>query len=195
MAGAIEDTAVTGPAAEVRQVTILKCDLVGSTRTKSPLDLEGQLRFQTGFGDIISDFATRFEAYIERFEGDGAFLVFGLHQPREDAAESAIRMALLLLETIRKTDIVPGVELQIRIGLASGPIAAIRHLSNPRQDSVAGLTIDLAERLRAASAPNQIFICDLTRRLASGYFGYIDLGIIPAKGFEGGVQALSLIHI
>lgn len=189
MAGVPPQTTPVRPAAEARQVTIVKCDLVGSTRIKKELDLQGQADFEQGFADIVLPLAEQSGAEIERFEGDGAFLIFGLSEPREDAAEAALRMALALVETVRATTLLPGVELSIRVGVGSGAIAAIR---GSRLSNVAGLTIDLTERLRAAAEPNQILLCDQTRRLASGYFEYEDLGPVVAKGFENGVQAWRL---
>ena len=82
--------------AEVRHVTIVKCDVVGSTAIKRPLDLEGQLAFQDRFQQVVSDVVTRYGAHIEKFEGDGALILFGFPQPWEDAPESAVRLAMEL---------------------------------------------------------------------------------------------------
>ena len=76
-----------GPDAEARYATVLKCDLVDSTRTKKPLDLEGQFVFQRKSQQVMTEVAARYGEHIERFEGDGALIVFGYPQSREDAAE------------------------------------------------------------------------------------------------------------
>ena len=180
---AASDEPTSAPASEVRQVTILKCDLVGSTQMKSKLDLEGQADFEQRFAQIVAPIARRFEARIERFEGDGAFLVFGLASAWEDAAETALRAAHCLVEEVQRA------RLNVRVGVASGEIAS---LTNSPLQSVAGLTIDRAERLRAAAAPNQTILCEHTRALASRHFEYEDLGRVPAKGFEGGLRAWGL---
>jgi class 3 adenylate cyclase len=176
--------------AEALQMTILRCDLVGSTRTKRPLDLEGQLAFQSAFQEIVSKVADHYNgAHIERFEGDGAMILFGLPRPSEDASESAIRMGLELIDTIEAAEILPNVRLQIRVGIASGLVAVLKHLLTPQSDRIGGITVDLAERLRALAGPGQIVLCDTTKRVAAGFFSYDDLGVVEAKGFDEGVRA------
>lgn len=188
-----ESPAPGGPAAEARHATILKCDIVGSTRTKKPLDLGAQLEFQRGCEQIVLDLADRYGAHIERFEGDGALVVFGFPQAMEDAAESAVRMGLDLIEAVRGAEIVPNVQLQLRVGIASGLIAVVNRPSYRKSESIAGLTIDMAERLRALADPDQVVIADSTKRLAAGFFRYHDLGTVVAKGFDEGVRAWRVI--
>ena len=131
-------------APEVRQVTILKCDIVDSTRITAALDLEGQLNFERGFHDIVMGLAQRFEADMERFEGDGAFLILGLSRPREDAAECALRLARELVSAVEGWRLIPDVAFQLRVGVASGPVAAVKH---SELHSIAGHTINRAQRL------------------------------------------------
>ena len=83
---------IGGPEAEARHATIVKCDLVASTRAKRQLDLEAQFKFQQRFQQIIAKTAEKYGAHIDGFEGDGALLVLGFPNPREDAAESAGRV-------------------------------------------------------------------------------------------------------
>ena len=176
-----------GSAAEARHATVLKCDIVGSTRIKKQLDLEGQLAFQHGVERFIADVATRHSARIREFQGDGALIVFGFPQPREDAAELAVSMGLDLVNAIAAAEIVPNTRLQLRVGVASGLIAVAKN------ESVAGLVIDLAERLRALADPGQVIISDATKRLAAGFFLYSDLGSVQLKGFEEGTRAWRVV--
>jgi class 3 adenylate cyclase len=176
-----------GLAAEARHATVLKCDIVGSTRIKKLLDLDGQLAFQHGVERFIADVATRHSARIHEFQGDGALIVFGFPQPREDAAESAVSMGLDLVNAIVMAEIVPNTRLQFRVGIASGLIAVAN------DESVAGLVIDLAERLRALADPDQVVISDATKRLAAGFFRYSDLGSVQLKGFEEGARAWRVV--
>src|SRR5215468_166733 len=179
--------------AEALQMTILRCDLVGSTRAKKPLDLEGQLTFQSAFQEIVSKVAGHYSgAHIERFEGDGAMILFGFPRPSEDASESAIRMGLELIDTIEAAEILPNVRLQIRVGVASGLVAVLKQLSTPQSDRIGGITMDLAERLRALAGPGQIVLCDTTKRVAAGFFSYDDLGVVEAKGFDEGIRAFRI---
>jgi len=103
---------IGGPEAEARHATIVKCDLVASTRAKRQLDLEAQFKFQRRFHETIAKIAEKHGAHIDGFEGDGALLVVGFPNPREDAAESAVRMGLDLIDAVRTTELIPNVHLQ-----------------------------------------------------------------------------------
>jgi class 3 adenylate cyclase len=189
-----ETIALEGCDAEARHATVLKCDLVGSTQIKRRLDIEGQLIFQRGFEQFVTAVATRHGAHIERFEGDGALIVFGFPQSREDAAESAVRMGVEFVDTIPDAEIIPAVRLQLRVGVASGLIAVVRRPSSPRGELIGGLTIDLAERLKALANPGQVVIEGATKRLAAGFFRYTDLGSVQLKGFDEAVRAWRVVN-
>jgi class 3 adenylate cyclase len=172
----------------------VKCDIVGSTRIKRSLDMDGQLAFKRGLVATINEVTARHGGYVEQFEGDGAVVVFGYPEPREDAAESAVRMGLETVDAIGAARFVPGVRLQIRVGVASGPLAVIKHPRVEEGEPVAGLVIDMAERLRALADPDRVVISDGTRRLAGRFFEYEDLGTVPVKGFEEGVRAWRVVR-
>lgn len=175
--------------AEARYATVLKCDVVNSTTSKQSLDLEGQLGFQRNFERIVADAAARYDAHIERFEGDGATVVLGFPKSREDGAEATIRLGFDLVDAVVNGQIIPGNQLQLRVGIASGTVAVLHRLSTSRGENIAGLTMDLAERLRASGDPGQIIVSDATKRLAGAFFRYDDLGLIKLKGFKEGIQA------
>jgi class 3 adenylate cyclase len=182
------------PDAEVRHATVLKCDIVGSTRVKRGLDLDGQLAFKRGFEATIAEVAARHGGHVEQFEGDGALVFFGYPEAREDAPESAVRMGLEVVEAIDAARFVPDVRLQIRVGIASGPLAVIKEPGVERGEPVVGLIIDMAERLRALADPDRVVTCDRTKRLAARFFEYDDLGIVQVKGFEEGVRAWRVVR-
>lgn len=190
MALAMQQTAHGHPAGEARQVTILKCDVVDSTRITGSVDLDGQLGFERGLHDILKGLAEEFGADMERFEGDGAFLVFGLSRPREDAVRSALQMARALVAAVGGWQPIPGETLRLRVGVSLGPVAAVR---DSELHSVAGHTINRAQRLLQAAAPNEILLCEKVRRRAGGHFTYQELGQIPAKGFDEGIAAWRLV--
>ena len=182
------DAAPGVPQAERRHATVVKCDIVGSTRINQGLDLDGQLAFKRGWESLASRIAARHAGHVERFEGDGALVTFGWPAPSEDAAESAVRMAVELAEAIATADFAPR-ELQVRIGIATGAVAVLKRPEVSKSESIAGTTIDLAERLRAAAAPGEVVVCNVTKRVAGLFFEYLDLGAIALKGFEQPVQA------
>ena len=130
--------------------------------------------------------------HVEPFEGDGAMLVLGDSVQAEDSAESAVRMGLDLVRAITETEIVPNVPMRLRVGIASGLMAVVGP-PEARGGRFAGVTIDLAERLRALAEPGQVVIADGTQRLAAGFFRYDDLGLVPVKGFQEGVRAWRVV--
>jgi class 3 adenylate cyclase len=177
----------------VRHATVVKCDIVGSTRLKRGLDMDGQLAFKRGLVATVNDVTARHAGHVEQFEGDGAVIFFGYPEPREDAAESAVRMGLEIVAAMASARFVPGVRLQIRVGIASGPLAVIRQPRADEGEPVAGLVIDMAERLRVLADPDRVVICDGTKRLAGRFFEYEDLGTVHVKGFEEGVRAWRVV--
>ena len=194
MGGVNRRSGSRAPDAEVRHVTVLKCDVVDSTRLKRTLDLDGQLAFKRSFEDTIHEVAGRYAGHVEQFEGDAALVFFGYPDAREDAAESAVAMALDVVDAIAAATFMPGTRLQIRIGVASGVLAVVKESSIQRGEPYAGLIIDIAERLRALAEPDQVLTCDVTKRLAARFFEYADLGTAHVKGFEDGVRAWRVVR-
>jgi class 3 adenylate cyclase len=186
----MQQTTSGQPAAEARQVTILKCDIVESTRITGSLSLDRQLEFERTFHDLIKGLAQRFGAHMERFEGDGAFLILGLSPAREDAAKCALDLAHELVAEVGAWRFVPDEPLRLRVGVASGQVAAVQH---SELHSIAGNTINRAQRLMQAAGHDEILLCDQTRTMAAGFYAYKALGHVPAKGFEGGINAWRLV--
>jgi class 3 adenylate cyclase len=188
-----ESVASLGTDADARHVTILKCDVVGSTGVKKRLDLEGQLNFQRRFQKTVSEVAARYDAQVEKFDGDGALVRLGFPRPREDAPESAVRMGIELVEAIHLAEIVPNVRLEIRVGIASGVIAVVKNSAGG--DPIGGMIPEMAERLRMLAAPGEVIVADATKRLAGGFFNYDDLGVVQAKGFDEGIRAWRVLGV
>ena len=90
----------------------------------------------------------------------------------------AVRLGLELVQAIGQAEIVPGNRLHLRVGIASGLIAVLTRPSRAKEDAIVGLTIDLAERLRAEANPDEVVIAGSTKRLAGGFFRYDDLGTV-----------------
>src|SRR6516165_8294100 len=108
--------------AERRQLSIMFCDLVGSTALTARLDPEDMWRVIATYHDCISDIIGRYGGKIARYMGDGVLIYFGYPQAREDDAVQAVRAALALLDAITnlRTNVEGG--LQARIGLATGTV-------------------------------------------------------------------------
>jgi class 3 adenylate cyclase len=190
------DTPETRPAtpeahdAERRQVTVMFCDLVGSTELANLLDPEdvGALihRFQHACAGAI----TRFDGFVAKFMGDGVLAYFGYPQANEDAAEHAVSSALAIIGAIGQLRRPDGRAFQARIGIATGivVIGDIVGEGAAREHSIIGETPNLASRLQAMADPNSILVGDNTYRLLARRFEYQSLGEHALKGFATPVR-------
>jgi class 3 adenylate cyclase/predicted ATPase len=164
---AAETTAVAAPPAEAerRQLTLLFCDLVGSTELAARLDPEDLREVMRAYQAARADVVCRFEGHPARFLGDGVLAYFGW--PRA------------------------GVRLQARVGVATGQVV-VGDLNGERtsdKDAVSGDTPNLAARLQVLAAPGSVVISQSTRRLVGRAFELTDLGPQRLKGFAKPLSA------
>ena len=113
-------TALSTLSGERRQLTVMFCDLVGSTALSEKLDPE-ELRnllhdYRTRCGEVIN----RYEGFVARYVGDGILTYFGWPTAHEDDAERALRAALEITQTIKRASATE--PLSVRIGIATGPV-------------------------------------------------------------------------
>ena len=161
--------------AEARLATILKCDIADSTRTWAKLDLSDGLKLTRAFRRAVADVVERHGGQVVAWEGDGALVLFGFPDAREDAPETAVRAGLQLVHAVRSVQ-VADVSINLRVGISSGRIAV--DLVNKLLD---GMEFNIAERLQAAGKPGWVVVTDGTKRLAKNFFEYDDLGLLPAR--------------
>ncbi len=185
-------TAKASSLGERRQLTVMFCDLVGSTALSTILDpeeLNGLIRSYRGAcGAVVS----RYEGHVAQYLGDGILAYFGWPVAFEDAAERAVRSALEIIDAVKA---LPSARpLEVRIGLATGPVVVGE--DSPEGGGEAGLAVgetpNLAARLLALANPGEIVIADVTRRLLGNAFSLTDLGGHALKGIEQPVQAWRL---
>jgi len=174
--------------AEARLATILKCDIADSTRTWAKLDLSDGLKLTRAFRRAVADVVERYGGQVFAWEGDGALILFGFPDAREDAPETAVRAGLELVHAVRSVR-VADVGINLRVGISSGRIAV--DLVNRLLD---GMEFNIAERLQAAGKPGWVVVTDGTKRLAKNFFEYDDLGLLPAKGFDQGLRAWRVVR-
>ena len=179
------------PESERRQLTIMFCDLVGSTALSGRLDPEDLKEVMTSYQDACAGAIARYEGVVAKLLGDGVLAYFGFPQAHEDDAERAIRAGLDVIEKVKELARDPGDQLQVRIGIATGPVI-VGDMIGERisdKDTVVGETPNLAARLQGLAGPNEIVISQSTNRLVDGLFGMDDLGQNELKGFARPVQA------
>ncbi|HEY2050319.1 MAG TPA: adenylate/guanylate cyclase domain-containing protein [Caulobacteraceae bacterium] len=171
-------------AAQRRQISVLFCDLVGSTELSARLDPE-EMR------DLIADFhracATQVEAtggFLAKYLGDGVLAYFGYPTAHEDDAERAIRAGRAAVEAVSRLQTPTGEALAARVGIATGVVVVGDLIGHgwSQERSVVGETPNLAARLQGLAPPGGVVAADVTRRLAAGGFEFRDLGPVQLKG-------------
>ncbi len=108
--------------AERRQLTVMFCDLVGSTELSRRLDPEDLREVMRRYQDAAAGAITRYEGYVAKFLGDGVLAYFGWPQAHEDQVERAVRAGLDAVAAVAKLKFDDNVALQARIGIATGRV-------------------------------------------------------------------------
>jgi class 3 adenylate cyclase len=172
--------------ADRRLLSVLFCDLVGSTALSAQLDPEDMHELTRRYQDGVAGAITRFGGYVAKYLGDGVLAYFGWPTAYEDHAERAIRAGLETLSAVEGISLSDGRPLRARIGISSGQVVVgdLAGSSANERGSIAGDTPNLAARLQGFAAPGQIVVSESTRRLAGQSFEIQNLGIQDLKGFE-----------
>ena len=177
--------------AERRQVTVMFCDLVGSTALSTRMDPEDLREVISAYQNFVAETVGRFGGFVARYMGDGVLVYFGYPQAHEDDAERGVRAGLALVQAVPKLTTVAGVPLQVRVGIATGLVVVgdLFGEGASQEHEVVGETPNLAARLQALAEPGAVVISSSTRRLTGGFFDYRDLGTVVLKGFAETVPA------
>jgi class 3 adenylate cyclase/tetratricopeptide (TPR) repeat protein len=172
--------------AERRQLTVLFCDLVGSTALSRQLDPEDLRDLMRRYQEAVADAMTRYDGHVAKYLGDGVLAYFGWPLAHEDQAERAVHAGLA---AIAATAGLPagGTPLTARVGIATG-LVVVGDLAG-ESDAIAGETPNLAARLQALAAPGEVVIGETTRRMVAAAFDLRDLGATSLKGFADPVPA------
>ncbi len=192
---AVPDEPVPRDEAERRQLTVMFCDLVGSTALAARLDPEDNLRVMASYHACISKVISRFQGTVARRLGDGLLAYFGYPRAQEDDAEQAVRAALASIDAIATlwTDV--DAALQVRIGIATGTVVVRELLIGEisAEQPLVGEAPKLAACLQTAGESGTVLICPNTRRLTGGHFHYRDLGSIALKGWAEAVPVWQVL--
>ena len=173
---------------ERRQLTVMFCDLVGSTALSEKLDPEELRDLLHAYRTLCGDVIARYDGFVARYVGDGILTYFGWPTAHEDDAERAVRTALEIVQTVRRASATEA--LSVRIGIATGPVVVGEPAGVGDQAKLAvGSTPNLAARLQGLAAADQIVIAASTRRLVGNAFDLSDLGEHDLKGIAEPVHA------
>lgn len=181
--------------AERRQLTVMFCDLVGSTRLSVQLDPEEMSRIIAGFQTACAGAVTRFGGSIAKYMGDGALVYFGYPEAHEEDAERAVRAGLALIDAMSAMRLLLPLQPQVRIGVATGLVVVGELVGegSARERVAVGETLNLAARIQAIAPPDSVVVQETTRRLAGVTFDYGDLGKHELKGFAEEVRLWRVI--
>src|SRR5262249_13860223 len=176
---------------ERRQLTVLFCDLVGSTFLAATLDPEDLRDVIRGFQACCAAVITRMGGYVARYMGDGLLVYFGYPQAHEDDAERAVRVGLDLVEKVSQLLLPTREPLQVRVGIATGVVVVGDTIGDEsaQEQVVVGETPNLAARLQSVAAPNTTVIAASTLRLLGDVFVCERLEAFELKGFSESVVA------
>src|SRR5271169_6459851 len=164
--------------AERRQLTVMFCDLVGSTAMSARLDPEDMREVIRAYQDACSGAVARYDGFVAKFMGDGVLAYFGFPRAHEDDAERAARAGLDITAVVAKLDTRAKETLKVRIGVATG-IVVVGDLvgqGSAQEQAVVGDTPNLAARLQGLAEPGCVVVAESTKRLLGGTFDLKPLG-------------------
>ena len=176
--------------AERRQLTVMFCDLVGSTGLSARFDPEDMRDLIAVYRKCVTDAVARFDGFIAQYLGDGVLAYFGYPHAHEDDAERAIKAGMAVVAVVDSIKGPVAGQLKARIGIATGLVVVGEQMgAADSQERVAiGETPNLAARLQAGAAPGEVVIAASTRRLVGRMFDCRLLGSIEVKGIPKPVE-------
>jgi class 3 adenylate cyclase/predicted ATPase len=174
--------------AERRQITVMFCDLVGSTALSEALDPEELRGVMQAYRKACSKVIARYDGHVAQYLGDGVMVYFGWPAAHEDDAGRAVRAGLDIIDAVAALE--SEAALAVRIGIATGLVVVGESDADDGADSklAVGETPNIAARIQGLAAPGTVAIAQSTRRLMGGAFALEDLGTHDAKGVAGGLQ-------
>jgi class 3 adenylate cyclase/predicted ATPase len=183
-------------AAERRQLTVMFCDLVGSTALSARLDPEDMREVVGAYHRCCADLITKAGGFVAKYMGDGVLAYFGYPQAHEHDAERAVHAGLALVEATPKLNTVAGVPLAVRVGIATGLVVVgdLIGAGAAQEQAVVGETPNLSARLQTLAEPNTVVIAEGTRNLLGELFELEDLGAKELKGILGPVRAWAALR-
>jgi class 3 adenylate cyclase len=190
------DSAAPQDSAERRQLTVVFCDLVGSTALSARLDPEDLRSIIGAYHRCCTELIERNGGFVAKYMGDGVLAYFGYPRAHEHDAERAVRAGLALVEAVPNLTTAARVPLQVRVGIATGLVVVgdLIGAGAAKEQAVVGETPNLAARLQVLAEPGAVVIAASTRQLTGGLFEYRDVGSVQLKGFAESVPALQVLR-
>src|SRR6516164_4502405 len=167
-------------APERRHLTVMICDLVGSTALSARLDPEDMRAVIDAYHAACARITRTYDGFLAEFRGDGILAYFGYPRAHEDDAERTVRAGLDIIAAVARLKTHAAEPLAVCIGIATGVVVVGEGAL--REHAVVGDTPNLAARLQALAEPGTIVVAASTRRLLGDLFRLRDLGLHKVKG-------------
>lgn len=185
----MQPLSLRGDGAERRQITVLFCDVVGSTQLSDKLDPEELRDVIRAYQATSSDVIDRYEGHIAQYLGDGLLVYFGYPRAHEDAPRRAVKTALDIVRAIDalNSDLERryGVTLALRIAIHTDyGVAGDVGGKGRKEQLVIGRTPNIAARLQELARPNTVVVSDATKQLAERWFAFESCGEHLLKGIS-----------
>jgi class 3 adenylate cyclase/predicted ATPase len=179
--------------AERRQLTVMFCDLVGSTPLSTRFDPEDLREIVGAYHRCVADTVARLGGFVAKYMGDGVLVYFGYPEAHEDDAERAARAGLAVIAAVGQ--LATQEPLNVRIGIATGLVVVgdLIGTGAAQERGVVGETPNLAARLQALARPGTMVVADSTTRQIGTLFEIEDLGPQPLAGFAEPQRAWRVI--
>jgi class 3 adenylate cyclase len=164
-------------AAERRQLTVMFCDLVGSTALAARLDPEDIRGIMAAYHQCCASLIERNGGFVAKYMGDGVLAYFGYPLAHEHDAERAVRSGLAIVDAAPKLETGAGEPLHVRVGIATGIVVVGDLLGSgeAQERGIVGETPNLAARLQGIAKPDTVVIAESTRMLLGNLFDLQDL--------------------
>jgi class 3 adenylate cyclase len=199
LAGVVPTTAVDivpvaiSAAGERRHLTVLFCDLVGSTEIAARLDPEEWREIVASYHRVSTEAVIQFGGYVAQYLGDGLMAYFGWPEAHDNDAERAARAGLAILDALERLDLQPSpARLAARVGIDSG--AVVVGSSPGKEADVFGDAPNIAARVQSIAEPDTVVVTAQTHKLISGLFVLEDLGPQQLKGLEHPLQLYRVVR-
>src|SRR3954468_12660120 len=176
---------------ERRPLSVMICDLVGSTALTARLDPEDMGAVIDAYHAACARITLSYDGFLADFRGDGIMAYFGYPIAHEDDPERTVRAALDIIAAVARLETRAGEPLAVRIGIATGMVVVgdLGGEGKLREHSVVGGAPNIAARVQALVEPNTVVVADSTRRLLGDIFNLRDLGAHQLKGISAPVCA------
>jgi class 3 adenylate cyclase len=177
-------------AGERRYLTVMFCDLVGSTGISAQLDAEEWRDIVTSYHRTVAQVVIRFSGHVAKNLGDGVLVYFGYPQAQENDAERALHAGLAIVEAISARGLTAVARatppLSVRVGIHAGPVVL------SKDAELYGDVPNIAARVQTAAEAGMVLITSEVHRLVSGLFVVSDRGLQSLKGVP---EPISLFHV